>query len=81
MQTVSLEENGKVSAIVFEIWQKVWSYFEDENEAARRAYSVDFEFYAGGGRYRDLYLFERVATINILYLRSLILYLLILILM
>ncbi len=47
MQTVSLEENGKVSAIVFETWQKVWSYFEDENEAARRAYSVDFEFYAG----------------------------------
>ncbi len=39
--------HGKVPAVVFETWQKVWSYFEDEREAARRAYSVDFEFYAG----------------------------------
>jgi len=39
--------HGKVPAVVFETWQKVWSYFEDESEAARRAYSVDFEFYSG----------------------------------
>ena len=39
--------HGKVPTVVFETWQKVWSYFVDESEAARRAYTVDFEFYSG----------------------------------
>ena len=38
---------GEVPGVIFETWQKVWDYFKEEKEEAKRAYTTDFEYYTG----------------------------------
>lgn len=41
------EGTGRFPETIIETWQKVWSYFANDNCPNRRRYTTDFEFYEG----------------------------------